>query len=89
MDLNEELDINAISLRNAVLCADCEIISDSPHDTCCVCGSHSLLSLSRVLGGALPAQRAQLVDTRVLNSERPAFLLEFQMPHRTIRRTVA
>src|ERR1039458_8388010 len=62
MDASEKPDVNVVCLRNAVLCADCEVISDSPHDTCRVCGSHSLLSLSCVLGGMLPAQRAQLVD---------------------------
>jgi hypothetical protein len=63
MDASEKLDLNAVDLRNAVLCADCEVISDSPHDTCRICGSHSLLSMSRVLGGTLPLQRAHLVET--------------------------
>jgi hypothetical protein len=70
MDAIEKTDINAVYLQNAVLCADCEVISDSPHDTCRVCGSHSLMSLSCILGGTLPAQRAQLVDTW---ESRPAF----------------
>ena len=69
MEATEKPDINAICLQNAVLCADCEVISDSPHETCCVCGSHSLLSLSRVLG-TLPVQRAQLVESQ---SERLPF----------------
>jgi hypothetical protein len=68
--------INAICLQNAVFCADCEVISDSPHETCRVCGSRSLLSLSCVLGGALPVQRAQLVDTWDSNYQRPAISLE-------------
>lgn len=65
----------SICLQNAVLCADCEVISDSPHDTCIVCGSHSLLSLSRVLG-TLPVQRAQLIDTWVSMPEGHAFSQE-------------
>jgi hypothetical protein len=73
MDASEKQDINAVCLRDAVLCADCEVISDSTHDTCRVCGSHSLLSLSRVLG-TLPAQRAQLVAEPI--SERPAFSMQ-------------
>ena len=72
MDAIEKSDINAVGLRNAVLCADCEVISDSPHDTCRVCGSRSLLSMSRVFGGTLPVQRAQLVDAWESNRERPA-----------------
>ncbi len=46
-------DLNAIPLVNAVLCADCETISDSPHDECSVCGSKSLFNLRRVLDGSL------------------------------------
>ena len=53
MDASENPNLNAVCLQNAVLCADCEVISNSPHDTCCVCGSRSLLSLSCVLGGTL------------------------------------
>jgi hypothetical protein len=71
MDASEKAEINAVCLRDAVLCADCEVISDSTHETCRVCGSHSLMSLSRVLG-TLPVQRANLVDTWVSNHERPA-----------------
>jgi len=54
--------LNAISLQNAVLCAECDNLSDSPHDQCLVCGSRSLFNISRVLGGRLPSQRAKLVD---------------------------
>jgi hypothetical protein len=73
MDATEKTDVNAICLQNAVLCADCEVISDSAHETCLVCGSHSLMSLSRVLGGTLPVQRARLVDAWDSNYESPAF----------------
>jgi hypothetical protein len=55
--------LNCISLKNAVLCADCDMVSDSPHDHCLVCGSRSLFNISRPLGGMLPNQRAMLVDT--------------------------
>jgi hypothetical protein len=61
MESNEKPDLNAVYLQNAVLCAECEVISDSPHDTCRMCGSHSLLSLSCILGGTLPTARAQLI----------------------------
>jgi hypothetical protein len=88
MDASEKPDVNAVWLRNAVLCADCEVISDSPHDTCRVCGSHSLLSLSCVLGGVLPAQRAQLVDTWEAIPERTLISLVRRMAHRR-RRAVA
>ena len=89
MDAIEKLEINAVCLQNAVLCADCEVISDSSHDICRVCGGHALLSLSRVLGGTLPVQRAQVVDAREFNSERPTLSVVRQMPHARIRRSVA
>lgn len=55
------LDLNSVPLREAVLCADCEIISDSAGETCEICGSRSLLSLGRVLGGCIEGDRAALV----------------------------
>lgn len=42
---------NLIPLQHAVLCANCEVVSDSKNGHCIVCGSPSLLSLSRVLDG--------------------------------------
>lgn len=86
MDAGESTDVNAVCLQTAVLCADCEVISDSPHDTCRVCGSRSLLSLSNVLGGALPMQRAHIVES---SYERPLFSLVRRMPHVRVRRSVA
>jgi hypothetical protein len=89
MDASENPDVNAVWLRNAVLCADCEVITDSPHDCCGVCGSRSLLSLSRVLGGTLPVQRAQMVEAWESNSARPDFLPKRRMPRARARRLVA
>jgi hypothetical protein len=54
--------LNSVALLEAVLCADCEIISNSGGETCEVCGSRSLLSLGRVLGGCIEGERATLVD---------------------------
>lgn len=61
MDDGPKSALNAIQLMNAVLCADCEVISDSASDVCAVCGSRSLLSLGRVLGGSIGEERAVLV----------------------------
>ena len=58
---NPEPVLNTVPLLNAVLCADCEVISDSLGDVCSVCGSHSLLSLGRVLGGTVGDERAVLL----------------------------
>jgi len=60
---NPESTLNTISLLNAVLCADCEVISDSDGEVCAVCGSRSLLSLGRVLGGSIGEERAVLLPS--------------------------
>jgi len=54
--------LNSLPLLEAVLCADCEIISNSGGEACQVCGSRSLLSLGRVLGGSVGSERATLVE---------------------------
>ncbi len=54
-----EAGLSAVPLPNAVFCVDCETISNSPHDTCTICGSHSLISLFRTLGGTLRSQKGQ------------------------------
>jgi len=51
--------VGAVPLLNAVFCVDCETISNSPHDACTVCGSHSLINLFRMLGGTLRSQKPQ------------------------------
>ena len=55
-----ERGLSAVPLLNAVFCVDCETISNSPHDACTVCGSHSLLNLFRMVGGTLRSQKKQL-----------------------------
>ena len=55
-------ELNSVPLLEAVLCADCEIISNSAGETCEICGSRSLLSLGRVLGGGIEGERAILVQ---------------------------
>lgn len=82
-----QYDLNAISLRKAVLCVGCDVISDSPHDACLVCGSRSLLPLARVLGtedrpAVLAASKQQ--GNR---AEGPAVLvLVPSIPHRSRQR---
>jgi len=51
--------VNAVALQNAVLCAECDVVSDSPQDVCLVCGSRSLFNISRIFGGNLPSNRAR------------------------------
>jgi hypothetical protein len=54
--------LSAVPLLNAVFCVDCETISNSPHDACTVCGSHSLISLFRMLGGTLRSRKLQSTE---------------------------
>jgi hypothetical protein len=77
--------LNAIALQNAVLCADCDVVSDSPQERCMVCGSHSLVNLSRMLGGSLSKERATLITAERLAPER-AECLNFPRAHAIRRR---
>ena len=79
--------LNAICLTRAVLCADCDVVSDSPHDHCLVCGSRSLLNISRLLGGTLSKERATVVETTKMQQPSLRPVLTFPRSHRTpIRR---
>jgi hypothetical protein len=53
-----QTDSGAVPLQSAVLCVDCESVTDSRFDECPVCGSRSLLSISRILGGTLLSHKA-------------------------------
>ncbi len=58
--------VNLIPLHHAVLCANCDVISESRNGHCLACGSPSLISLSRVLS------RRRMVETDVLRVYRRA-----------------
>jgi hypothetical protein len=47
-----------LPLGGAVFCLDCEVISNSRDQECPACKGHSLLSLSRILGGSLRGQQS-------------------------------
>ena len=47
------LNSNLVCLRKAVLCANCEVISEGSNGHCAACGSEALLSLSKLLGGKI------------------------------------
>jgi hypothetical protein len=80
--------LNSISLQNAVLCAECDVVSDSPHDHCLVCGSRSLFNMSRLLGGMLPSQRATLIDPATRPLTPPKRMLKFPRSPRTFNSRV-
>ena len=77
--------LNAVPLQNAVLCAECDVVSDSPHDVCLVCGSHSLFNVARVFGGNLPKERATVITQQPEEAPRETVLV-FPKPHRPRRR---
>jgi hypothetical protein len=81
--------LNAVALQNAVLCAECDVVSDSPHDTCLVCGSHSLFNIARMFGGNLPKKRASLIAEEPAEITSPAVVLPFPKPHRPRRKATA
>jgi RNA polymerase subunit RPABC4/transcription elongation factor Spt4 len=56
--------LRAIPLVNAVYCADCDSITESPHDACGVCGSHSVVSVSRMLQRSWQPTAVQLDSKR-------------------------
>ena len=77
---------NAVALRNVVLCAECDVVSDSPHDTCLICRSHSLFNIARVFGGSLPKVRARLVVDQHVETQAREVVPTFPKPHRPRRR---
>jgi hypothetical protein len=81
--------LNAVPLQNAVLCAECDVVSDSPYDVCMVCGSRSLFNIARVFGGKLPEQRASLVAQSTIETSSLDLVLPFPKPHRARRRATA
>jgi hypothetical protein len=78
--------INAVALQYAVLCADCDVVSDSPHDICMVCGSRSLVNICRILGGKMPKNRAELLKQQEPVKITREIVMHFPKPHRVRRR---
>jgi galactose mutarotase-like enzyme len=81
--------LNTVRLQNAVLCAECDVVSDSPHDTCLVCGSHSLFNVARIFGGNLPQKRVRLIAREEVEIASREVVLPFPKPHRLRRRTTS
>ena len=48
--------IHSVPLLHAVLCGDCECMSESRNQVCAVCGGRSLINLARLLGSAMQAE---------------------------------
>jgi putative methionine-R-sulfoxide reductase with GAF domain len=61
-------DVNFVPLQAATFCIQCELISANSRPYCLACGSHALVSLSRVLGGSLlHEQTAHLITDSELD----------------------
>ena len=56
MDWVKARDAHFVGLQTAVFCVACELISENNTSHCLACGSQSVISLSRVLGGSLRRQ---------------------------------
>jgi hypothetical protein len=81
--------LNAVPLQNAVLCVECDVVSDSPHDACMVCGSHSLFSIARVFGGKLPKERASLLGQKAVEVSSRDFVVIFPTPGKVRKKAAA
>ncbi len=62
-------DTHFVPLQSATFCVQCELICSNSRPYCIACGSGSLLSLSRVLGGSLLHQQTAhlITDTELDN----------------------
>lgn len=61
-------DVNFVSLKLAVFCVQCELLSENNTPLCLACGSKAVLSLSRILGGSLRRQpTAHLIEDAELD----------------------
>ena len=61
---------DAVRLRDAVMCVNCEFITASNQGHCRLCGSRSLVNLPRVLGGVIEGQEtARLLATNDASME--------------------
>jgi len=50
-------ELNVVRLRDALLCANCElIVNETLHGACPACNSKALKSLARLLGGTIEHQ---------------------------------
>ena len=78
--------LNSVPLQNAVLCAECDVVSDSPHDICLVCGSRSLFNIARIFGGKLPQERANLITQEVVEASSRDVVMTFPKPQQAAKK---
>jgi len=61
--------VNSVRLLKAVLCADCECITESRSEVCAVCGGRSLVHLGRLLGSAMQSEAERCLADPVISRE--------------------
>jgi hypothetical protein len=62
------LNTNLVRLQKALLCANCEVISEGLNGHCAGCGSESLLSLRTILGEMIePERSSDLATSQAVN----------------------
>ncbi len=71
--VTKQAELGAVPLQSAVLCVDCECVTEGRSDECLVCGSHSLLSIARIVGGTLSREDASG------NNEQNAMLYDLEI----------
>ena len=90
MDNESKVELNAVRLQQAVLCVNCDVISDSRNNHCMVCGSNSLLPLARVLDSAerVSAPVAPRVADHKADAQNNVLVLVSPMTQRARQRAV-
>ncbi len=77
--------INSVHLLKAVLCTDCECISESRTEVCGVCGGRSLVNLGRLLKSAMQSEAGVGVTNPPISPglRTPTDSARTRNPHRT------
>ena len=63
---------NLVRLQKAVLCANCDVISEGLNGHCAACGSEALLALSQLLGGTIEAGFPHTIPASTQTANTPA-----------------
>ena len=61
MDSQAWVGSDLVYLRKAVLCANCDVISEGRNGHCAACGSEALLNLSQLLGGTISSSEISVL----------------------------
>jgi len=62
----KQAELGALPLQSAVLCVDCESVTDHRFEECPLCGSRKLLGIAGMLGITLPLHKADQEKDEVI-----------------------